>query len=61
MYALYYALPSFVLRYSVMTMKSLAIKAKSQGFLKTMKEEFKNTEGKVNMARLGIEAIGILF
>lgn len=44
-----------------MTMKSLAIKAKSQGFLKTMKDEFKNTEGKVNMARLGIEAIGILF
>lgn len=43
-----------------MSIKTLAAKAMTNGFVKTMKEEFSNTEGKVNMARLGVEAIGIL-
>lgn len=43
-----------------MSIKQLAAKAMTNGYLRTMKEEFKNTHGKVNMARLGIEAIGIL-
>lgn len=44
-----------------MKIKSLATKAMTQGFFSTIKEEMQNTEGKVNMALIGIEAIGILF
>lgn len=43
-----------------MSIKTLATKAMTNGFMKTIKEEAKNREGKVNMARLGVEAIGIL-
>lgn len=39
---------------------SLARNSMSNGFIKTMKEEFTNNEGKFNMTRLGFEAIGVL-
>lgn len=39
---------------------TLAKQSMSNGFIKTMKGEFANTEGKINMARLGAEAIGVL-
>lgn len=43
-----------------MSIKTLAAKAMTNGFINTIKEEAKNREGKVNMARLGVEAIGVL-
>lgn len=39
---------------------TLANRSMSNGFIKTMKGEFTNTEGKINMIRLGSEAIGVL-
>lgn len=38
----------------------LAHRSMANGFFNTMKNEFANTEGRVNMARLGTEAVGIL-
>lgn len=39
----------------------LAHRSMDNGFCKTMKDVFSNTEGKINMTRIGVEAIGILF
>lgn len=38
----------------------LANRSMTNGFMKTIKEEFANTDAKMNMTRIGFEAVGVL-
>lgn len=39
---------------------SMAKRSMTNGFTKTIKEELANADGKINMTRIGMEAIGVL-
>lgn len=40
--------------------RDLAVKAMSQGYINTLKEEMKDAHGAVTISKIGFEAIGIL-